>query len=347
MDVKSLLSIIIPVFNAEKFLGKCLDVLTRQKYSNIEILVIDDGSTDRSADIVKEKIKTDDRIKLLFQQNSGVSSARNHGLKYARGGYVTFVDADDYVENDTYETIINQLQETNADAAIYAFAREMRNGHIIDDTLPWENNRVLCSSEIKGELIPQMISSDRKKRGVSGSVCRTVYKKSVLKDCYFDERIHIQEDLLYCIKTYSRLEKLLIINSTRYHYVKHSSSVTAHYRENYYDESVMFEQSIVDALKHAGIFQALEDRYWGKRLEMYSLCLSNLFREDAPKEITGELDAIIRGFQTDSYINSGFYLRYLSKKKFGAYLLLKMGASRPIRLVYSKKEAYRRKKLYD
>ena len=104
-------SVIIPVYNVEKYLRQCLDSVVNQTLKDIEIICIDDGSTDNSLNILKEYAQKDNRIKIISKKNGGLSSARNAGLKFATGEFVGFVDSDDYIERETYENAVEPLRE--------------------------------------------------------------------------------------------------------------------------------------------------------------------------------------------------------------------------------------------
>ncbi|MFQ6739306.1 MAG: glycosyltransferase family 2 protein, partial [Alphaproteobacteria bacterium] len=108
-------SVIIPVYNTEKFLPQCLNSIIYQTYKNLEIIIVNDGSTDNSDEICQTFAKHDKRIKIIYQTNSGVSAARNKGLLNATGDYVHFIDSDDYINLDYYEKIISGNKNINAD----------------------------------------------------------------------------------------------------------------------------------------------------------------------------------------------------------------------------------------
>ncbi|MBQ3325773.1 glycosyltransferase [Candidatus Saccharibacteria bacterium] len=110
-----LVSVIVPVYNVEKYIHRCLDSILSQTYKNLEILLIDDGSTDKSGKICDEYAKKDKRIKVIHQKNQGVSVARNNGLKKTNGGWIAFVDSDDYIESEYVEILLNNAEEKNAD----------------------------------------------------------------------------------------------------------------------------------------------------------------------------------------------------------------------------------------
>ena len=113
--MENLISVIIPVYNAEKFLNKCLDSVIGQTYKNLEIILVDDGSQDDSGKICDEYAQKDNRIKVIHKENGGDSSARNTGLKMATGKYITTIDSDDWIELNAYEDMLKVLLEKNVD----------------------------------------------------------------------------------------------------------------------------------------------------------------------------------------------------------------------------------------
>ena len=127
MNSKPLVSIIIPVYNVEKYLDKCLDSVVNQTYTNLEIILVDDGSPDRCPAICDEWKSRDSRIKVIHQPNGGLSRARNAGLKIATGEFIGFVDSDDWIEPDMYETLLSTMLETGADIVVCNFYCEEVN----------------------------------------------------------------------------------------------------------------------------------------------------------------------------------------------------------------------------
>ena len=133
----NLISIIVPIYNSENYIKKCLDSILAQTYSNLEVILIDDGSTDNSYNICKDYQKKDNRIVLLQQKNAGVSRARNHGLEVAKGEYIGFVDSDDYIEPEMYEILLNSIIESNSKIAICNYYYEN------------EDSKLYCGDSIK------------------------------------------------------------------------------------------------------------------------------------------------------------------------------------------------------
>ncbi len=115
---KPKVSIIVPVYNVENYLNRCLDSLINQSFDDIEIICINDGSTDRSLEILKDYEKKDNRVKIINKENSGVSNCRNKGIKVSNGEYIVFVDSDDWIDIDTYEIMMDNIIKYNADIAV-------------------------------------------------------------------------------------------------------------------------------------------------------------------------------------------------------------------------------------
>ncbi len=126
-----MISVIIPMYNTQNFIGKLLNCLKNQTYKNLEIIVVNDGSTDNSLKIVGEFSREDKRIKLISTANGGVSKARNIGIANATGKYITFLDSDDYVEPDTYEKVIKKLIEVGTDAIRFNYVKEKETSEVI------------------------------------------------------------------------------------------------------------------------------------------------------------------------------------------------------------------------
>ena len=117
----TLVSVVVPVYGVEKYVEKCLDSLSHQSYENIEVIVVDDGSTDRSGDICEEFAKKDKRIKVFHKTNGGLSDARNYGIKRAKGEYVCLVDSDDWVKSGFVEKMVNVALRENADIVVCGY----------------------------------------------------------------------------------------------------------------------------------------------------------------------------------------------------------------------------------
>ncbi len=211
MFLNDLISIIVPVYNAEKYLKKLLHALKKQTYINIEVIMIDDGSDDSSSEICKSFAKIDCRFLYFYQDNAGVSSARNKGVDIARGKYITFVDSDDWVDDDYIEELYKLLIQHNSDISIVSLQRS--NEHF------FENDEI--NLDQKSALICLYVGDE-----YDVGVCGKLFKNSLFYDVKFSEDIAIAEDYIVSAKLMSRAERIVFKNIPKYHYFQNPESAT-------------------------------------------------------------------------------------------------------------------------
>lgn len=230
MDV--LISIIIPVFNVEKYLTECLESVINQTYKKIEVLLIDDGSTDESGRICDDFAEKDSRIKVIHKENQGVSSARNKGLDLAQGEYITFIDSDDFVSSEYIEEMYKTIREDISTEIVMCNFAHFKNGAIV------ESNEILpdcvdLSRDNKDckEFLSRFFCIS--KRTIFGSACRILWKKNIINQCRFHTNITISEDLLFVLQTFFNAKKLKSVSHTGYFYRINEGSVTKSYKSNY------------------------------------------------------------------------------------------------------------------
>ena len=202
---EELISIIIPVYNVEKYIEKCISSVIKQTYKNIEIILIDDGSTDNCGKLCDEYAKKDNRIKVFHQKNRGVSSARNKGIVECNGKYIGFVDGDDIIDEDMYKKLYESITKNESDLAICNY---------------YPNKNFYGLNEIIDmEMALDFILDKDKYRGF---VVNKLYKKYILKDQLFDEEIDICEDLIFNCQYIIKCSKCSIVNEKLYNYISRS-----------------------------------------------------------------------------------------------------------------------------
>ena len=225
---KDLVSIIVPVYNVEQYLEKSLDSIIKQTYKNLEIILINDGSTDKSLSILKKYEKKDKRVKVINKKNGGVSSARNKGLDICCGKYITFVDADDYVAVDYIETLYKKIKEYDVDIVFSNAIDVQENGK--KRYCKKNNKDILLNSEgIFKEILKEEIIT---------CVCwGNLYKADLIKSICFDIKMHIAEDFKFLIEVIKCSNKSLVIPEKKYYYVVRNTSATKQgFNEKWYDE---------------------------------------------------------------------------------------------------------------
>ena len=204
-----LVSIIVPVYNTEKYLPKCIDSLIGQSYPNIEIILVNDGSTDNSLKICCENAIGCQYIRVINQNNMGVSAARNRGLLEARGKFLTFVDSDDILCPDAVETMVNIMNEFSADIV----SAEM----VGEDTDSFNND--FCTQIVTGEQAVRLALQE-----VSFSVCARLYRRESIRGISFVEGRHINEDGYFIFECFLRQLRLVETDKVVYVYTKREGS---------------------------------------------------------------------------------------------------------------------------
>ena len=207
----ALISIIVPVYNVVSYLDKCVRSLIQQSHINVEIILIDDGSTDLSLEICNGWQMRDQRIHVIHTDNYGVSHARNVGLEYAQGEYVGFVDADDWIEPDFYEELLKEIMLNDADVASGGYTREELNGGLI--TLKKENPKIYPREEILLKIF-----SCESPKILYWELCDKLFRKDVIANIRFDETIDSAEDMLFFWQVMQNVNKFAYVPSFKYHY---------------------------------------------------------------------------------------------------------------------------------
>ncbi|QIK53504.1 glycosyltransferase [Dysgonomonas sp. HDW5B] len=287
------ISIIIPIYNMEQFLGRCLDSVVSQTYSSLEIILVNDGSTDSSGDICDNYAQNDNRIKVIHQVNSGVSSARNAGLDAATGDYISFVDPDDYIELNTYETLIPYLGN---DIDILRFNAK-RKGEILN-WLPFKGE--YSGDRFEQEVVLPMIGSE--KFGgmfILGVLWVHLFKRDLIEKDHirFNKELRRCEDRLFTITTMLHANKMFFVDDILYHYQVNDESLSNRYDPIRWKQELIF----LDDLK-----------------EEYTRTKSESFITEADKRIKN--DYVLRAVTSinNEYFtnnNNSFWQRYKNIKK--------------------------------
>jgi len=259
-----LVSIIIPVYNAEKYLRKCVDSVLEQTYSNIEVILVDDGSRDSSAQICDEYAQKDRRIKVIHKENGGVSIARNTGIDVSKGELVAFVDADDYLSGVMIEKLYNALGSN--DFSICRFVREYE-----DKSIPHQEDNLELLAAKPYELKYIMVDKynrDYEDKTVSdkvfGSVWRTLFRKDIIQNnlIRFCEGMKIAEDRLFLLEYCSNCTSGGFVDEYLYHYrVGLSTSATAvfnKYQKNLHKSQKKLIEKQIDLINKSAMLDCAE-----------------------------------------------------------------------------------------
>lgn len=296
-----LVSIIVPVYNVnEEFLHKCMQSLIDQTISNIEIIVINDGSTDRSGYICDEYAKSDKRIVVIHQENAGVSVARNKGINLARGRWITFVDADDWVENNMCEKTIKCAEAWNSEIllfppVVYKESEKFQNPF-------FDHDIEICDLKVKEDLqIRSMVQSYPMEIYHSRAILTGhTFGKLILREFLlnskveFQEKLLLQQDGIFYLSLFERCNRIAYLNEFLYHYRLYQTSSHMKTRTNtkhlYALVQEEFYNFIIDNNKPTIFYEA----YYAKCVSDISIIVKN---EYFNKDISMSLATRLRGLR--------------------------------------------------
>ena len=213
-----LVSVVLSIYNVEKYLERCLKSVIEQTYTNLEILLIDDGSTDHCSEICDKWEKKDNRIRVVHKKNAGLGMARNTGIEEAKGKYICFFDSDDYIDSKTIEHTTKILEKEKADLVVFGYFDVSNNGEIVQAHIPTEKIEVYKGKKIQKELLKE--SLERKKYNINLSAWSALYSTKMIRNAnwkFVSERNIISEDVYSLVELYGSLDKVVLLNEALYY----------------------------------------------------------------------------------------------------------------------------------
>lgn len=241
--MKLFCSVIVPVYNAEKYLEKCIESILNQNFDNYELILVNDGSSDKSGAICEKYAIDNNHVKYIAQENQGHTIARNNGLSIAEGEYVIFVDSDDWIEHnllsDCYKKVI---EYGNLDIILYGYKRVGDNFET-EKPQPY-NEGVYDLENIKDKILPSILTSGR------FSLSERMTKKEIIMKYqdYVDPKIKLGEDMLCCTLALSNAQKIYVSKEMYYNYFQHTGSVIHSYSNYTFDDWRMIKKSLIENL---------------------------------------------------------------------------------------------------
>lgn len=338
------ISVIIPVYNAENWIKETLDSLVCQTYPDVEIICVDDGSSDRSCSIIEEIQKDHSNVKLIKQKNAGVCAARNTGIASASGTYIAFVDADDYVDADMYEKMIAKLEEDDSDIVFCEFVRFWPNGKVqytMEDQFDSLANNpqnikffwLSTKSYVEGDILHT--------EDIHGSVCRSVFKKILLhkNQIRFNSKLKFAEDQIFIVQYLQCCKKVSYLPNAFVHYRGHTKPWL--YHDMYENHMELLHQQLA-LMEH--------NKYYSKKeksqLAGYLKCTTYfsvineelMFKSDADKELKQlNKKREFRSLLTVYNFIQKYKIRP-EKKRVVLFILLKMRMWKTVKRFYPNKK---------
>ena len=269
-DNKFLISIIVPVYNVEQYLPKCLDSIINQTYKNLEIILIDDGSTDKSGKICDKYKNEDKRIKVIHKINTGVSAARNDGIDIAQGTYITFVDSDDWIEEDYINLATACLTKYQPDILINNYKRCNK-----DNSNSMNMDPIFFYSQ---EALFEMV----RKKYFNWSPVATFYSTKICKSIKFDSNINYGEDLLFKYNFIKNSKNILYVPLKKYFYINRKSSACNGYAIDKKMDDLYVMEYIMEKEKNKIGNILIENEYLPRLISRYKILKLNdsyIYRE--------------------------------------------------------------------
>ena len=211
-----LISIIVPIYNVEKYLSKCIESILEQTYTNFELILVNDGSPDKCGRICNEYAKKDSRIKVIHKKNGGLSSARNIGIDVAKGEYLGFVDSDDYIEPYMYEYLLKAALDNECSLSVCNINYVFEDGKIL--------NKVTNASDEVLNFVEAITEMNTYKKFDMGAWSK-LYKKDLFKNIRFPEG-KLSEDFYIMYKIFDRAQKVAYVSTPCYNYLQRANSIT-------------------------------------------------------------------------------------------------------------------------
>lgn len=277
------ISLIVPCYNIRKYLPRCIESILAQTYKNLEIILISDGSTDSTDEVIREYAKKDSRIIPIFKQNSGVSDTRNRGLDIATGDYIGFVDGDDYIEPEMYETLLKNAIENNADISHCGY--QMVFPSRVD--YYYNTGKKVIQDNKKG--IRDIIVGDY----VEPSPCIKIYRKNIVNNLRMPINIKINEDVLFNFYAFVNSKKSVYEDLPFYHYIlRKGSAATSKINQNKLFDPVRVRKEIFEySLKN------LDNEIQSVAYSSYLNSIINLYRVVSNSKL--------KEYKEDSFILKG------------------------------------------
>ena len=244
------ISIIVPVYNCRDYLERCVNSLLQQTHRDLQLIIVDDGSSDGSGELCDRFAGADSRVTVIHQKNAGVSAARNAALEVATGEYIGFVDADDYIREESYAVALEAME--GVDIVMWDTVTVWNNGNTAPDTIPLlEKDCVIAREDWTPQLLAQM----------AGSACRCLYRRKLLTDATFPVGIKLSEDRLFNLHAMGKAKGLRYLKRGMYYRYVHKDSAVHRYHGDRFEKNLLVMEKAKELL----------ERYWSKEyLEVYT-----------------------------------------------------------------------------
>jgi glycosyltransferase involved in cell wall biosynthesis len=269
-----MISMIVPVYQSEKYIEDCIQSILNQTYSDIELILVDDGSTDGSGIICDEYSRIDRRVRVIHTENKGVSHARNIGIENSKGEYILFVDSDDTIDKNMIKEMITAVDETECDIVVSSFAYVYPNEIKTISNLPI-NTGIYSVSDFFIHFYQLYYS------GILSNIGIKLYKSSIIKEnlIKFDDRYSICEDINFCLDYIMKSNSIFFLNKPLYFYNKlNINTLMSSYKENLFEAKKIVFEKLSYIMNKNNILSKLQNEYYSTVMKDSIMIISNEFQ---------------------------------------------------------------------
>ena len=325
--INGMISIIIPCYNVEKFLGQCLESVTNQTYTNLQIILVDDKSPDGSGAICDSWASKDDRIEVVHKEvNEGLGYARNTGLQYVKGEYILFLDSDDFYDLELCEKAVNKINESGAEVCYFGHKKYVNGQFIENQDIQKLEDEYVSDAIIESFLAPTIGQAPQESGipKVGMSAWRILYRANLIfeKNLRFcSEREYLCEDLFFRIELCKNINKVAVVKENLYNYRFNDESLTSRYREDRFEASKKLYLKLCECVED---LNSNEINMRAKRCFMNNLLLclkqEEVYSKGRFKQAVGK----IKGFSGDPFVQDLLSSYPVDKMQKANKILFKM-----------------------
>lgn len=253
---QDLISVVVPIYNVEQYLDRCLNSIVGQSYRNLDIILVDDGSPDNCPQMCDEWAQRDERIRVVHKVNAGLGMARNTGIENAQGKYICFFDSDDYIAPNTIEVAYTAMVENQAEIAVYGSAMVDENQKVLSTKIPAAH--VYQGGEVQHQFLPMLMGEDPKTgcdAHIPFSAWSCLFSMELIQRAqwrFVSEREIVSEDIYSLLELYSSVKKVVVINECFYFYCRNGASLTQSYRADRYERNRHFYLKCLELCESCG-----------------------------------------------------------------------------------------------
>lgn len=334
---EELVTVVIPIFNVEKHLDRCMESVVNQTYPNLEIIMVDDGSTDTCPQKCEEWAKRDDRIKVVHKENAGLGMARNTGIEHASGEYICFFDSDDYISLDLIEKTLSFAKSEHSEIVIFGFHKVDPAGHIQKSIIPNTKKHRYTGEEVQNVFLPDLIGPDLhtgERTDLWMSACACLYSMELIHRArwrFTSERDIISEDIYSLLCLYKDVNSVSILPEAFYFYCENHASLTHTYRKDRFGSINHFLTSCQQVCAQLGYCEEVMERLAYPYLSNMIAAMKMIVTADLAYS---EKRKLIREIVDDHQMRQVLRQTDIRKESFARKTLLKVMRLRLYGIVY-------------